>query len=100
MQQTQGFPFRLKNTLLISSSSCFLGKSPIHGHTHVDSLNTSQGFNIIGTRCDGREENTDVLKNERVKGTVTEQSFTVFTVTKDKIYATKIGAGSDREISY
>jgi predicted phosphodiesterase len=71
-----------------------------HGHTHIDSVNTSNGFNIIGTRCDAKEENTDALKNERVEGTVTEQSFDVFTVTPTKIYATKIGAGVDREISY
>ena len=81
-----------------------------HGHTHVDSLHTSYGFNVIGTRCDGHQENdrynadgsenTSGLWHERVAGTTTEQSFDVFTVTKDKIYATKIGAGSDREISY
>lgn len=73
-----------------------------HGHTHVDSLNTANGFNIIGTRCDAAEENDATLKAERVTGTVTEQSFDVFTVnTKTRtINATKIGAGSDREISY
>ena len=36
------------------------------------------------------------------KGDITEQSFDVFTVNRAerKIYATKIGAGTDREISY
>lgn len=73
-----------------------------HGHTHLDSVNNSQSFKIIGTRCDAKEENTEELRNERVAGTTTEQSFDVFTVNKKtrKIYATKIGAGNNREIGY
>lgn len=72
------------------------------GHVHTDRLHTSFGLNIITTRCDAKEENTEDLKAERVKGTVTEQSFDVFTVNKATrtVYATKIGAGSDRVISY
>lgn len=72
------------------------------GHVHKDSLNTDSGFNIITTRCDAKEENTDALNNERIAGTITEQSFDVFTVNKATrtIYATKIGAGVDRTISY
>lgn len=72
------------------------------GHVHKDSLNTDSGFNIITTRCDAKEENTDALKNERIEGTTTEQSFDVFTVNKATrtIYATKIGAGDNRTISY
>ena len=73
-----------------------------HGHTHIDSVNNSNNFKIIGTRCDAKEENVEALWNERVAGTITEQSFDVFTVNKKtrKIYATKIGAGDNREISY
>ncbi len=71
-----------------------------HGHTHVDSVNTSYGFNLIGTRCDAAEENDSSLKAERVARTITEQSFDVFTITPDQIYATKIGAGSDRQIKH
>ena len=73
-----------------------------HGHNHQDSVQSNYGFNIIGTRCDGAEENTETLKNERIVGTTTEQSFDVFTVNKaeGKIYATKIGAGDNREIPY
>lgn len=73
-----------------------------HGHTHVDSVNTANGFNIIGTRCDAAEENDATLKSEKVAGTITEQSFDVFTVnTKTRtIHATKIGAGDDRVINY
>lgn len=73
-----------------------------HGHTHLDSVNSSQSFKIIGTRCDAKEENVETLWNERIEGTITEQSFDVFTVNKktNTIYATKIGAGEDRVISY
>ena len=72
------------------------------GHTHADSVNTSLGFNVIVTRSDAKEENDATLNAERVAGTVTEQSFDVFTVNKKTrtIHATKIGAGDDREISY
>lgn len=59
-------------------------------------------FWTITTRCDGHNENDSSLKAERVQGTVTEQSFDVFTVNKKTrtIHATKIGAGSDRVIDY
>ena len=76
------------------------------GHVHRDAVDTicyqggALSFPIIMTRCDAKEENDTSLKNERVAGTITEQSFDVFTVTPSKIYATKIGAGSDREINY
>ncbi len=81
------------------------------GHVHEDNVwGTSYAwngaehgdFNVIATRCDGAEENDSGLKAERVAGTITEQSFDVFTVNKAtrKIYATKIGAGDDREIRY
>jgi hypothetical protein len=71
-----------------------------HGHNHVDSVNTDQSFPIIGTRCDGQQENDAALKAQREEGKVSEQSFDVFTVTPGKIYATKIGAGENREIGY
>ena len=72
------------------------------GHTHIDSVTTDFGIPIITTRCDGKEENEAELNAEKVLGTTSEQSFDVFTINKAtrKIYATKIGAGSDREINY
>ena len=78
------------------------------GHVHEDRIATAcypsgtLEFPIIMTRCDAAEENNATLKAERIKGTVTEQSFDVFTVNKaeGKIYVTKIGAGVDREISF
>lgn len=72
------------------------------GHNHIDFVNTENGFNVIGTRCDAKEENDTTLKAERIEKTTTEQSFDVFTVNKaeGKIYVTKIGAGDNREIPY
>ena len=59
-------------------------------------------FWTITTRCDSKNENSSDLLNQRIRGTINEQSFDVFTVnTKEKkIYATKIGAGEDRVLSY
>lgn len=72
------------------------------GHSHTDSLSVVNDVPVITTRCDGAEENDSTLKAERVTGTITEQSFDVFTVNKKTrtIHATKIGAGADRVISY
>jgi hypothetical protein len=78
------------------------------GHIHQDKVYTTGypsgalKFPIITTRCDAREENTDALKAERIEGTVTEQSFDVFTVDRKNrtIHVTKIGAGSNRDIEY
>lgn len=75
------------------------------GHMHGDYVYAAKdyfGIDIITTRCDAASENNSTLLAERVEGTTTEQSFDVFTVNKKtrKIYATKIGAGADREISY
>ncbi len=58
-------------------------------------------FWTITTRCDSKNENDDSI-SKRVAGTITEQSFDVFTVNKATrtIHATKIGAGTDREIRY
>lgn len=83
------------------------------GHLHADCLFSGGIYNfpVITSRCDGNNENVfvdngtnvdEMLRDERVKGTTTEQSFDVFTVNKAdrKIYATKIGAGIDRVINY
>ena len=72
-----------------------------HGHNHEDSVQTAEGLTIIGTRCDGAQENDPALLAQRIAGTVTEQSFDVFTVdtANGVIYATKIGAGEDRIIT-
>lgn len=71
-----------------------------HGHDHKDADYTRDSIKDISTRCDSKQEHDEAMQAERVKGSITEQSFDVFTVTPDKIYATKIGAGDDREIDY
>lgn len=88
------------NTDFTNAKGAFVGF--FGGHTHMDSVTKVHGINRITTRCDAKEENTEELRNERVEGTITEQSFDVFTVNKKtrKIYATKIGAGNNREINY
>jgi predicted phosphodiesterase len=95
---TQGFDAVTVNADFTNAKGDLVGY--FCGHKHVDAEYTASNVNVVITRCDAREENTDDLKNERVKGTTTEQSFDVFTVTSDTIYATKIGAGSDREVVY
>ncbi len=81
------------------------------GHAHADNYwrpgliynNWEDSkFGIFTTRCDAKTENTAALQTQRVAGTVTEQSFDVFTVNRANrtISATKIGAGEDRVISY
>jgi len=75
------------------------------GHMHADyhyKASDGWGVDIITTRCDSANENNTNLLNERIIGSITEQSFDVFTVnTKTHtINATKIGAGSDRTIYY
>lgn len=73
-----------------------------HGHDHKDADYTRDSIKDIATRCDGVEEHDEADRNVREAGKITEQSFDVFTVNKgtNTIYATKIGAGEDREISY
>ena len=73
-----------------------------HGHEHQDMDYIRDSIKDIASRCDGREEYTEEVRAERVAGTVTEQSFDVFTINKKTraIHATKIGAGDDRTISY
>lgn len=71
----------------------------ISGHNHTDQSKTVNGVLHINTTC-------DALYNDdgygRTANTVYEQAFDVFTVntTTKHIYATRIGAGSDRSFGY
>ena len=71
------------------------------GHTHLDSVAVYNGISMFTTRCDGNNEPSDSGLT-KVEGTVTEQSFDVFTVNRKekKIYVTKIGAGNNRYWDY
>lgn len=73
----------------------------VAGHSHIDSAGR-WGIQVITTRCDGAEDVTDADRAARVRGTITEQSFDIFTVNRKTrtIHATKIGAGEDRVIPY
>lgn len=69
------------------------------GHTHADysTTETNKGYNLIAVTCDTRDGTPS-----KTKGTVTEQAFDIIhidTVAR-KMYATRIGAGVDREWSY
>lgn len=66
------------------------------GHLHADDSNTAWAFPVVLTDCDC-EPSGDATHEA---GTVTEQSFDVFTVNRATgvIHATKIGYGSDRTI--
>lgn len=74
----------------------------IVGHTHTDyKINDeTYGYPIIAVNCDTRDGS--VSGYTRTVGTISEQSFDVVHIdyTNQKIYMTRIGAGSDREFSY
>ena len=78
----------------------------ISGHIHRDyAFTTDKGYPFITTTCDAsgnQAANYDYPNSVRKKGTTTEQAFDVYHVDTDarKIYVTRIGAGSDRQLSY
>lgn len=100
IENAHGYDYVSVNTDFSNAKGSLIGY--FAGHSHNDNHTVTNDISIITTRCDGMEENTAELKAERVAGTITEQSFDVFTVNKKShtIYATKIGAGKDREINY
>ena len=69
------------------------------GHTHADYSATEpeKGYLLIATTCDARDGTP-----AKTKGTATEQAFDVIHIdtANRKIYATRIGAGADRQWSY
>lgn len=80
----------------------------VNGHMHYDrSINfTSLNRPAISVGCGKTEKWTedydDVVIPERTAGTITEELMDIFTIDRlnRKIKTTRIGAGSDREISY
>ncbi len=73
-----------------------------YGHVHYDGNGVAKNVPYISTTCDVFEDMILPLRKKRVEGTVTEQSFDVFTIDKTdrRIYATKIGLGQDRIIEF
>ena len=76
------------------------------GHLHVDTvMDTDYNFKIIGTTCDAGGANSngyDWNNPTRPAGTTNEQAFDVYSVdtTARTIHITRIGAGSDRTVTY
>lgn len=76
------------------------------GHLHVDYImETDYNFSIIGTTCDAGGANSDGYdwnNPTRPAGTTNEQAFDVYSIdtTSKTMYITRIGAGSDRVVSY
>ena len=74
----------------------------IAGHTHLDYSTTEpvNGYLLIACNCDTLAGNNSGYT--RTAGTTSEQSFDVFHIDKANkhLYATRIGAGTDRDWSY
>lgn len=71
------------------------------GHVHYDNVvQLPEGFPLITVLNDGGQRWLDSPK--RVSGTIAEQAFDIATVNKNerKIYLTRVGAGSNRVVSY
>lgn len=71
------------------------------GHVHYDNVvQLPEGFPLITVLNDGAHRWLD--SPQRVSGTIAEQAFDIATVNKNerKIYLTRVGAGSNRVVSY
>lgn len=78
--------------------ACFIA-----GHVHMDfDITTTGNIPVIFTTTDNMRAEKSDSGLTRTEGTISEQAFDVFSIDKTnrKIYATRIGAGSDREFSY
>lgn len=90
---------------VFSQLQCTIG-ALICGHLHVDTVvATDFNFSIIGTTCDSGGANSqgyDWNNPNRTAGTTGEQAFDVFSIdtTEKEIHITRIGAGSDRVVTY
>jgi hypothetical protein len=73
----------------------------VAGHTHRDSFGI-YGIPVLTVRCDAAEENQADLKAQRVKGTLTEQSFDIVNISRSNplIWTVKIGAGQGRYLPF
>lgn len=71
-----------------------------HGHTHIDRIQADGEFPVIGITTAGGDQRDSYLVNKvltRTKGTATETSIDLVSVTTDYIYFTRIGCGYDRK---
>ena len=67
----------------------------IYGHVHSDNIYEVETIKVISTDGDVKEE-------DKIKGTITEQAFDIFTINKStrKVNITRVGQGEDREFEY
>jgi hypothetical protein len=72
------------------------------GHVHYDYSNTDNGYLIITTTCDSKQDSGQWCGWGSGAGTIKEHAFDVFSInTQNKtIKATRIGRGQDREWVY
>jgi len=94
------------DTLLSGLSSSVVDKiiAIFCGHIHCDKVfRTSTDIPIIITQCDAYAKvNEDRGGTAMTLGTTTEQAFDIVHIdlTAEKIYCTRIGSGSDREVAF
>lgn len=65
----------------------------VHGHIHKDTISTTYSFPCISITTAGGDVR-DSVPQERVVGTATETALDILTITSERIYATRLGAGS------
>lgn len=92
------------NSIYNSIQCNFIGV--ISGHAHLDyhKYDATNGWVMISTTTDanGALGELDEWNGGKTSGTITEQAFDVYQIdlTNKKIYTTRIGNGSDREIDF
>ena len=77
----------------------------INGHTHKDAHGiTDNGILLISSQNAGIQDGEDENGNpvSKTKGTETETAIDIFTIDRKikKVFATRYGAGKDREFNY
>ena len=74
----------------------------ICGHTHFDYSNIDNGFLIITTTCDSRQDSGQWINWNGGAGTIKEHAFDVFSIdtANKKIKTVRVGRGENREWNY
>ena len=74
----------------------------ICGHVHYDYSNTDNGYLIITTTCDSKQDSGQWIDWGAGAGTIKEHAFDVFSInrTTRQIKTTRIGRGVDRSWNY
>ena len=88
------------NSVWDSIAGTFIGFLAGHAHYDYNTTEATNGYALIVTNCDTRDGSYSGYT--RTKGTTSEQSFDVVHIdfVNRTIHMTRIGAGSDRSITY